>query len=652
MVVSALFVAVAFLACWVDGVARSKLASSSSLIPSPLPPAGTDPPCHALPLSPICTDAALLFPAPVGAANFRSVDPYNNYSCLDAAPDATFWYLKIGTSGDLFMYLNGTYDVDFIIWGPYSSLLDAQSYCGTWGQGGATGRVVDCSYSPLAYEYPKILGAQAGQIYVMFVMNFAQRAQDLSLTKTGGTATSDCRTVTDNTPPVISCPADMQIIGNSRCNYQAAAYDLVDGNLTATCTPQSGSIFPVGTTTVTCTATDGARNNASCSFNVVGTNACAAGSVSVNGVCQSCNDQTGTISAVVNIRSYSAPYPSANSTYQSGGYFPTLNRIYFGPCVTSSTWTYIDGNSGTAVNYQHQQTNVANYAYFGGAYCPGVDRLYFVPYGQSSQPSWHYVDNTGTVVSYAHGMTVSVHAYSDAALLAPLNRLYFAPYGQSGGAVWHYVDCNTGNIVPYQGVSLPVLAYYGAVYVPPLNRIYYVPYNQAPSATWHYIAGDGSLQQYPVPVPGVLSAYTGGTWSAALNRVYFAPSQQSAVANWHYIDCSTGGTVVTYAAIANGFYYYGAIYAPVLGRVYFIPRSATTPTTNLNYISNTGVFSSYPAGVTIPSDGYWSGVYSAKQQRIYFAPQAMQSSLNWQYLYVGCKCGTGYAEQPDGTCAV
>jgi len=41
-----------------------------------------------------------------------------------------------------------------------------------------------------------------------------------------------------------------------------ATTDSVDGNRTATCAPASGSTFPLGTTTVTCTASDAAGNAA------------------------------------------------------------------------------------------------------------------------------------------------------------------------------------------------------------------------------------------------------------------------------------------------------------------------------------------------------------------------------------------------------
>ncbi|MEU3708336.1 VWA domain-containing protein [Streptomyces anulatus] len=46
----------------------------------------------------------------------------------------------------------------------------------------------------------------------------------------------------------------------ARIEYTATATDPQDGGLPVTCTPPSGSLFPVGTTTVTCSATDSAGN--------------------------------------------------------------------------------------------------------------------------------------------------------------------------------------------------------------------------------------------------------------------------------------------------------------------------------------------------------------------------------------------------------
>jgi len=367
----------------------------------------------------------------------------------------------------------------------------------------------------------------------------------------------------------------------------------------------------------------------------------------VNGVCTACSDAVATTSDPVTVRSYNTPQPAAGATYDGGAYFPTLNRIYFASWGASATWTYIDANIGTAVNFQHGQSNLVSTAYVGAGYCSGVDRLYFIPHSQAPQPAWHYIDNQGTMISYNHGMTgLAGGAYADGSVLESMARFYFAPYVQSPLTTWHYVDCNTGNVVPYSAPSLGSLGYHGAAHAASLKRIYFAPYTQSSFPTWHYIDSDGSLKEYPVPVPAVGGGYMGAAWSAVLDRVYFAPCGQSSQPNWHYIDCRTGGTVVTYPAIANSFLYNGVVYAPVQGRVYFIPRSGTAPTTNLNYVDKDGLFKSYPTGLAIPGDGYWGGVLSPKENRVYFVPQATYLQTSWQYLSVGCKCGTSYAECP------
>jgi hypothetical protein len=81
-------------------------------------------------------------------------------------------------------------------------------------------------------------------------------------------------TVQDTTPPTLTLPsappaAEATSPQGAEVTYGAAtATDLVDGSITPECTPASGSIFPLGTTEVTCTATDAAENTATGSFNV------------------------------------------------------------------------------------------------------------------------------------------------------------------------------------------------------------------------------------------------------------------------------------------------------------------------------------------------------------------------------------------------
>jgi hypothetical protein len=80
-------------------------------------------------------------------------------------------------------------------------------------------------------------------------------------------------TVRDTTPPVVTVPADVtaeatSALGASVSYSGQSALDLVDGSITPTCTPASGSTFALGTATVTCSATDAHGNTASGSFTV------------------------------------------------------------------------------------------------------------------------------------------------------------------------------------------------------------------------------------------------------------------------------------------------------------------------------------------------------------------------------------------------
>jgi len=57
-------------------------------------------------------------------------------------------------------------------------------------------------------------------------------------------------------------------LGGATVTYSASATDVVDDAVAAACEPPSGSTFPIGTTTVTCTATDAFGNTGSTSFDV------------------------------------------------------------------------------------------------------------------------------------------------------------------------------------------------------------------------------------------------------------------------------------------------------------------------------------------------------------------------------------------------
>src|SRR4030095_15423858 len=71
----------------------------------------------------------------------------------------------------------------------------------------------------------------------------------------------------DNVAPSITCPGNVtRGACNNVVNFAPLVTDNCDPAPTVVCVPASGFAFPVGTTTVTCTATDHCGNGNNCQF--------------------------------------------------------------------------------------------------------------------------------------------------------------------------------------------------------------------------------------------------------------------------------------------------------------------------------------------------------------------------------------------------
>jgi lysophospholipase L1-like esterase len=89
----------------------------------------------------------------------------------------------------------------------------------------------------------------------------------------GGDSSADTPTRPDPIPsgPTIACPADVAASTTGTTAQVAYPAPTTSGGqppVTVTCTPASGALFPLGTTNVTCTATDSANRQATCGFAV------------------------------------------------------------------------------------------------------------------------------------------------------------------------------------------------------------------------------------------------------------------------------------------------------------------------------------------------------------------------------------------------
>ena len=97
-----------------------------------------------------------------------------------------------------------------------------------------------------------------------------------SVTDSAGASDADAFdvTVVDTTPPALSgVPADINVttsdpMGRVVTFDDPSASDVVDASPPVSCSPVSGTVFAVGTTPVTCTATDDAGNSSEVRFDV------------------------------------------------------------------------------------------------------------------------------------------------------------------------------------------------------------------------------------------------------------------------------------------------------------------------------------------------------------------------------------------------
>jgi hypothetical protein len=207
----------------------------------------------------------------------------------------------------------------------------------------------------------------------------------ITYTATNGASSANCSftiTVADNTPAVISCPANIANTqnGKNKCN---AVINTPNPNTSGNCSitkltwamtgalvlnsPATGinyagtQTFPVGVTTVTYTVTNGATNTNTCSFTVTVRNIKCAGSPPLTGA----GDETADDHLVVKV----SPNPS-------NSYFTLLVESSSSEKVEITVYT----NDGKLI--ERLNGNVFESFRFGDSYLPGV---YFVKVKQGSK---------------------------------------------------------------------------------------------------------------------------------------------------------------------------------------------------------------------------------------------------------------------------
>lgn len=204
---------------------------------------------------PFCLEFPFAFPNNTG--NTAQMGP--DYGCLLTQPDPAWDYLQILNSGNLDIEISqvnisgSAIDVDFICYGPFTSLAGVCTAQLT------AGNMTDCSYSTSAIETCHIPNALFGQFYLFVITNYSSTSGTISLSQTGGSASTNCNIV--GTPTSIFSNNGITICSDSAI-LDAGSYFTFDqylwstGDTTKNITVHASGFYSVTATTDTLVMSD------------------------------------------------------------------------------------------------------------------------------------------------------------------------------------------------------------------------------------------------------------------------------------------------------------------------------------------------------------------------------------------------------------
>lgn len=208
-----------------------------------------------------CSGNVYTFPSGTTGQAPPPILGYPNYGCLGSEPCPAYYYMQVSVAGDIIIYIDqGSNDVDFICWGPFTSLTDGcnlgltgtcsvplQPTCCNNNQPGCLnfyprGNITDCSYSGNPQETCHILNAQPGQIYILLLTNFSQQPGSITFSQTGGTGVTDCNIV-------VHCSMVAMTANPSVCDGLTNTFS-VSGNIEFSNPPPTGTLTITDNTAV------------------------------------------------------------------------------------------------------------------------------------------------------------------------------------------------------------------------------------------------------------------------------------------------------------------------------------------------------------------------------------------------------------------
>ncbi len=283
-------------------------------------------------------------------------------------------------------------------------------------------------------------------------------------------------TVKDTTPPAIATPANIVAeatnANGAAVTFGATATDIVSGPVPVTASPASGSVFPLGTTTVTLTAKDAAGNTATTSFTVtvrdttpptIATPAnLVAEATSPNGAVVTFNPTaTDIVSGAVAVMAT----PASGSTFALGATKVTLTaKDAAGNVATSAFTVTVRDTTPPALTVPANQvleaTSAAGaVATFAASATDAVTASPAIAYSAASGSTFALGTNTVTVTATdAAGnqstgtFTITVRDTTAPALAIPVNQVLEAT--SAAGAVANYTATATDAVT-----ASPAIAY-------------------------------------------------------------------------------------------------------------------------------------------------------------------------------------------------
>lgn len=181
--------------------------------------------------TPFCTAVGTPFTFPNNTNTTAQTGP--QYGCLGSEPNPEWFFLQTTAAGNMNFTISQTtpggssIDVDFIAWGPFSSMINAcNSLTGSCSPGGislpqtCTGNIEDCSYSTAGVEQMNLLSPGPGNFFVIMITNYDGAAGNISFTQNSGPGTNcniTCPSVLSG-PGFVVSPGGASMPASVACN--------------------------------------------------------------------------------------------------------------------------------------------------------------------------------------------------------------------------------------------------------------------------------------------------------------------------------------------------------------------------------------------------------------------------------------------------